>query len=149
MGSVLVARPVMRKVRAMVRLTVVNDNPELLNLIGEILEGDRYVTTLIGNVQADLLQQICRSEPDLLMIDLRDGDDARRGWEMVKELRRTSGCQDLPVVVCSADIAGLKDVAPELEAAADFLAVELPFRIDELLQSIHRLLGRRAALKCG
>ena len=132
----------------MVRLTVVNDSPELLELIGEILEGGHYETTLIGDVHADLFQRICRSEPDLLVIDLRDGGDAGHGWQMVQELRSTSGCEDLPVVLCSADIGALKEAAPGLQAAAGVVTVELPFRIDELLQSIRKLLGRRAALKC-
>jgi CheY-like chemotaxis protein len=133
----------------MVRLTVVNDSPELLELIGEILEGGHYETTLIGNVHDDLFQRVCRSEPDLLVIDLQDGGDARHGWQMVQELRSTSGCEDLPVVLCSADMAALKEAAPGLKVAAGVVTVELPFRIDELLQSIRELLSRRAALKCG
>ena len=132
----------------MVRLTVVNDNRELLDLIGEILEGDRYVTTLIESVQDDLLEQICRSEPDLLMIDLRHGDDARHGWEIVQELRGTSGCEDLPVVLCSADVEALNEMEPELGAAARVVALRLPFEIDELLQSIRRFIGRREAPGC-
>lgn len=132
----------------MVRLTIVNDNPELLSLIGEILEGDRYVTTLIESIQDDLLEQICRSEPDLLMIDLWHGDDARHGWDIVQELRSTSGCEDLPVVLCSADIAALNEVEPELQAAGGVVALKLPFEIDELLLSIRRLIGRREATGC-
>lgn len=125
------------------RLTVVNDSPELLDLIGEILEGDRYVTTLIGNVQDDILQRICLSEPDLLMINLRHGDDDRRGWEIAQEMRSMSGCEELPVVLCSADIAALSEVEPELSAASGVVVLRLPFAIDELLGSIRRLIGRR------
>ncbi len=132
----------------MVRLTVVNDNPELLDLLGEILEADHYVTTLIESVQDDLLQQICRSEPDLLVIDLRHGDDARHGWEIVRELRGTAGCEELPVVLCSADIPELNQMEPELQTAAGVVALRLPFEIDELLQFIRRLIGWREALKC-
>lgn len=132
----------------MVRLTVVNDNRELLDLIGEILEGDHYVTTLIESVEDDLLDQICRSEPDLLMIDLRHGGDPRHGWEIAQQLRGTSGCEDLPVVLCSADITTLNEVEPELQKAADVVALRLPFEIDELLQSIRRLIGRQGAPRC-
>lgn len=132
----------------MVRLTVVNDNPEVLELMGEILESDRYVTTLIGSIQADLLQQICRSSPDLLVIDLRHGDDARDGWEIVKELRRTPNCRHLPVLLCSADIEALNEVEPELEATPGVMALTLPFEIDDLLQSIRRLIGRQEASRC-
>lgn len=132
----------------MVRLTVVNDNPELLEVIGEILEGDFHVTTLLESAQDDLRQEICRSEPDLLMIDLRHGDDARHGWEVVQELRAASGCEDLPVVLLSADIAAPNDVEAELEVAADVMVLRLPFRIDELLQSIRRLIDGQEAFRC-
>lgn len=132
----------------MVRLTVVNDNPELLDLIGEILEGDRYVTTLIDSVEGDLLQRICGSAPDLLVIDLRQGDDARHGWDIVQQLRGTAGCETLPVVLCSADIAALNEVEPELEATPRVMALRLPFEIEELLRSIRRLIGRQEAPRC-
>jgi len=132
----------------MLRLTVVNDNPELLELIGEILEGNRYATTLIDSVQDQLLQHICLSEPDLLMIDLRHGDEAHHGWEIVQQLRGTSACEDLPVVLCSADIPALNEMEPELQTATGVVALRLPFEIDELLQSIRRLIGRREAPKC-
>lgn len=129
----------------MVHLTVVNDNPELLELVGEILEGDRYVPTLIESAQDDLLQKICRSEPDLLMIDLRHGDDDRRGWKIVQEIRKTSGCEDLPVVVCSGDVAALSEMESELNAASRVVALKVPFGVDELLGSIHRLIVRGEA----
>ena len=129
----------------MVRLTVVNDNPELLDLIGEILEGDRYATTLIEGAQDDLLQRICRSEPDLLMIDLRHGNDARHGWELAQELRGTPGCEDLPVMLCSADIAALSEVERDLEATPGVVAFRLPFTIDDLLGSIRSLISGREA----
>jgi CheY-like chemotaxis protein len=132
----------------MARLTVVNDNPELLELLGEILESQHYVTTLIQDVQGDLRQQICRSEPDLLMIDLRHGNDACHGWEIVRELRGTAGCEDLPVVLCSANIQTLNEMEPELQTAAGVVALRLPFEIDELLQSIRRLIGTREAPGC-
>ncbi|CAN5578579.1 hypothetical protein BH23CHL10_BH23CHL10_07860 [soil metagenome] len=132
----------------MARLTVVNDNPELLDLIGEIVEGDRHVTTLIDGVQDNLLQQICRSKPDLLLIDLRHGDDARHGWQIVQQLRGTSGCEDLPVVLCSADIPALNEIESELQTAGRVVALKLPFEIEELLRSIRRLMGRQEVPVC-
>ena len=129
-------------------MTVVNDDPALLDVMGEILRGDHYVTTLIEGVQDELLQRIRRSEPDLLMIDLRHGDDVRRGWEIVQELWRTSGCEHMPVVLCSTDIRALSEVQPELEVAADVVTLDLPFEVHEVLESIQTLLGRREASTC-
>ena len=130
------------------RLTVVNDNPELLDLIAEIVDADRHVTTLIGQDQDDLVPQICRSRPDVVIIDLRHGEDGRHGWEIAQQLRSTTGNEELPVVLCSDDSVGLAEVEPELRAAAGVAALNLPFGIDELLQSIRSLIGRREALRC-
>jgi CheY-like chemotaxis protein len=132
----------------MTRLTVVNDNPDLLGVIGEILDGDRYVTTLIGSPQGDVVEQICRSEPDLLMIDLRHGNDPRHGWDIVQQLRRTSGCGTIPVILCSADFAALSELEPELEHVPGVAALKLPFGIDDLLQSIGKLIDSRGAFRC-
>lgn len=132
----------------MARLTVVNDDPDLLDLIGEILEGEGFVTTLIEGVGDDLLEEICQSKPDLLMIDLRHGDDAHQRWRIVQELRRTAG-GDLPVVLCSADKAAVRGVEAELEAPVDVATLMLPFEIDDLLQSIRRLSGGREEFRCG
>ena len=132
----------------MARLTIVNDNPELLDLIGEILEGDRHQATLIDGNQDGLLEQICRSKPELLVIDLGHGDDAAHGWRLVQELRGTPGCEALPVVLCSADIKALSDLEPELNEQGRVAALRLPFEIDELLQSIGNLTGRQEAPRC-
>lgn len=132
----------------MVRLTVVNDNRDLLDLIGEILEGDRYVTTLIETVDGDAAEAICRSKPDLLLIGLRHADRDRCGWQTAQEIRRASGCENLPVILCSTDPAALNEVKAELDTAPGVAALTLPFTIDELLQSIRRLLDKREAFRC-
>jgi CheY-like chemotaxis protein len=132
----------------MARLTIVNDSPELLDLIGEILEGDRHVTTLIDGNQGDLLHRICQSQPELLVMDLGRGDDARHGWKLVEELRGIPGCEEIPVVLCSADILALNELEPELNATSRAAALRLPFEIDELLQAIHRFIDRQEAPRC-
>ena len=130
----------------MVRITVVDDDPELLDLIGEILQGAGYCATLINSAEGDVLDQICRSEPDVLMIDLRHGGDAARGWEIVQELRKTSGCEGLPVVVSSADLEALNRVMPEVQADGRIVPLQLPFPLDDLERSVKslELSGRRS-----
>jgi len=148
LGALHVASAPGAKGMGMARLTIVNDSPELLDLIGEILEGDRHVTTLIDGNQDDLLQRICRSQPELLVIDLGQGDDARNGWGLVQELRGVSGCEEIPVVLCSADILALNELEPELKATNRAAALRLPFEVDELLQAIHRFIDRQEAPRC-
>lgn len=132
----------------MARLTIVNDNPELLDLIGEILEGDRHLTTRIDGNEDGLLDRICRSKPELLVIDLGHGDEAAHGWRLVQELRATRGCEGLPVVLCSADLEALRALEPELAAERRVATLSLPFEIDELLKSVGTFIGRQEAPRC-
>lgn len=82
------------------------------------------------------------------MIDLGHGDDAVHGWRLVQELRATRGCEELPVVLCSADLQALKALEPELDTERRVATLRLPFEIDELLRSIGNLIGRQEAPRC-
>lgn len=132
----------------MVRLTVVNDSPELLDLFADIFASDRYETTLIEHVTDELLAKICASEPDLLMIDLRHEGDAHHGWKVVQALRATPGCERLPVVLCTADISAPEDLQLPLESMPGIVLLTLPFQIDALVHSIHTLIGRQEVFRC-
>jgi CheY-like chemotaxis protein len=130
-----------------IRLTVANDSPELLDLIGEVLASDRYVPTLLDSVEDDLLDRIRGSAPNLLLIDLRHGDDARRGWTIVQELRRTPEFTDLPVILCSADPIALSDLQADLCRATGVVTFALPFAIDDLLRTVRRLTDREEPIR--
>jgi CheY-like chemotaxis protein len=132
----------------MARLTIVHDHPELLALIGEILEADRHLTTRIDGNQGDLLDRICQSKPELLVIDLGHGDDPDHGWRLVQALRATRGCEELPVVLCSADLQALSELEPELEEQRRVATLRLPFEMDELLRSIGNFTDSEEAPTC-
>jgi CheY-like chemotaxis protein len=128
----------------MARVTVVNDSPEFLELVRDILEGDRYDTTLIDADEGDPVQRIRQSRPDVLMIDLRMGIDERRGWDIAKELRAHTEFDGLPVLVCSADLQAMSEIEADLATARHVATLTKPFGIDELTQAIDRLLEEAA-----
>jgi CheY-like chemotaxis protein len=125
----------------MARITVAHDSLEFLDLVHDILQGDRYETTLIYGNRDDALQLIRQSRPDLLMIDLRMGGDGVRGWNTAQEVRANAGFEGLPVLICGADLQALSEIEPDLAASRHVAALTIPFEIDELTQSIDRLLG--------
>ncbi len=69
-------------------ITVVNDNPDFLDLMQALLEEDSGydVTTIDGDVLRDL-EPIRRIQPDLLVIDLRQRQDGLAGWDILLALR--------------------------------------------------------------
>jgi CheY-like chemotaxis protein len=128
----------------MARVTVVNDNPEFLDLVRDILEDDRYETTTIDGDGPDALDAIRASRPDLLMIDLRMGSDGLHGWEIAQQVRADPDFDGLPVLICSADVAALKELESDLEADQHVASLLKPFSIDDLIAAIDRLLAEAA-----
>ncbi len=128
----------------MARVTVVNDNPEFLELVGDILTLDRYVTTLVDGDKPDALERIRASSPDILMIDLRMGNHELHGWEIAQEVRRDQALAELPVLVCSADTRALHSIEEQLNGARNVAALTKPFSIDDLCATIDGLLSEPA-----
>lgn len=128
----------------MARVTVVNDNPEFLALVRDILEDDRYDTTTIDGDRPDALDLIRASRPDLLMIDLRMGSDGLHGWSIAQQVRAEPDFDGLPVLICSADAVALSELEDDLEADQHVASLIKPFSIDDLTAAIDSLLAEAA-----
>ena len=125
----------------MARVTVVNDNPEFLELVHDILEDDRFDATTIDGDRADALNRIKASRPDVLMIDLRLGSDGLHGWDIAMDVRRDPSLSGLPVLVCSADVLALNQIAGRLAETQHVETLTKPFSIDGLTSAIDRLVA--------
>jgi CheY-like chemotaxis protein len=125
----------------MARVTVVNDSPEFLDLVRDILEGDRYETVLIDADRADAMELVRASRPDLLMIDLRLGGEGREGWNVAQQVRAEPQFNALPVLLCSADVQAMRDLKADLAATHHVATLTKPFEIDELTSAIDGLLA--------
>lgn len=129
----------------MARVTVVNDNPEFLELVRDILEDDRYEVSTIDGDRRAALDQIRASRPDVLMIDLRLGTEGLHGWRIAKEVRASADMDGLPVLVCSGDLYAMNEIAAELAESQNVATLTKPFSIDQLTASIDRLLAKPIA----
>ena len=128
----------------MARVTVVNDTPDFLDLVHDILEGDRYETTLIDGDQGDAFELVRASRPDLLMIDLRLGGQGLSGWEIAQRVREEPNFKGLPVIVCSADVQAMSELESDLAGTRHVATLSKPFEIQELTDTIDALLGEAA-----
>lgn len=127
----------------MPRITVVNDNPEFLELARDVLQDEQHVATAIDVDTSDTLDRIRASDPDLLLIDLRLGHEGDEGWRLAREIRSVSGFEHLPVIVCSGDLPALFEIEPVVAGTARAETLAKPFAIEELTAVIDRLLGGR------
>lgn len=133
------------EVRDVARITVVNDNPDFLALVGDILESGDYATTLVDGDTPDALERVRASNPDVLMIDLRMGSERLHGWEIAQEVRSDPSLAGLPVLVCSADVEGLKSIQTDLDESRNVATLVKPFDIDELTVAIDALVAGAGA----
>jgi CheY-like chemotaxis protein len=126
----------------MARVTVVNDTPDFLDLVHDILEGDRYDTTLIDGDRDDAVHLVRSSNPDLLMIDLRLGREGLSGWDIAQEIRADPAFGGLPILICSADLQAMDELRAQLVGSRRVGTLTKPFEIDELVAAIEGLLAQ-------
>ena len=117
------------------RILIVDDEPALQSLVGEILAGDGYETETVGTC-AQALERFRTAPADAVLLDvmLPDGD----GFALLGELRRDGG--DVPVLFLSArdeDEARLQGLGL---GADDYITK--PFLPQELLLRLRAVLRR-------
>jgi CheY-like chemotaxis protein len=127
------------------RVTVVNDNPEFLELVRDILEDDHYATTTVDGDLEGALERIVESRPDLVVLDLRLGTDKLHGWDIAQELRREPSLENLPMIICSADVLALQALADDVADTKQVRTLVKPFAIDELTSLIDALFAEAAS----
>jgi DNA-binding response OmpR family regulator len=125
------------------RISVVNDNPEFLELMSAILAEDAGYEVTLFNGDETSVDTIAASAPDLLIIDLLLGGAS--GWEIVALARSDVRFADVPILICSADVGALRDRQEELERIGDVHVLRKPFGVDELTDAVSGLLDRRRA----
>jgi CheY-like chemotaxis protein len=124
----------------MARVTVVNDTPDFLDLVHDILEGDRYDTVLIDSDRADAIELVRSSRPDLLMIDVRLGRHGQSGWDIARQVRVEPEFNRVPVLICSADRQAMRELQADLAPTRRVATLAKPFEIDDLTRAIDGLL---------
>jgi len=120
----------------MKRLLLVDDDPDLVMLVGDLLEEQGYlVERALDGQQALRLMEL--SLPDLLVCDIMmPGLD---GYALVQQVRTNPHYARLPVIFLSAR-GEVTDRARGLKSGADAYVVK-PFEPEELLATVEALLG--------
>jgi CheY-like chemotaxis protein len=122
------------------RIAVINDNPEFLELMAAILDEDAgYDVSLFDGEHASV-DAIAATDPNLVIVDLVLGGAS--GWDVVALARADGRLADRPILVCSADVAGLRGRRDELARIGNVHALEKPFTIDQITEVVERLAGK-------
>ena len=117
------------------RVLVVDDDPDIRELVGLYVKGGGYAVALAGG-GAEALEVVReRGAPDLAVLDVTMPD--MDGFAVLKALRAEPGLENLPVVFLSARVTPA-DIAHGTELGAAYLTK--PFVGSALLGLIGRLL---------
>jgi CheY-like chemotaxis protein len=124
------------------RIAVINDNPEFLELMNALLEKNAGydVTTIDGDMIKDI-EPIRASGPDLLIIDLRLRPDGLAGWDILLAIRQDGELAQLPIILCTGDVEGLKEHAEAITEDPLVASIEKPFHVEEMEELVRRFVG--------
>ncbi|MEP7081706.1 MAG: response regulator [Chloroflexota bacterium] len=122
------------------RISVLNDNADFLELMHAILDEDAGYAVRVFSGEDTSVDQLSESEPDLIIIDLLLGGAS--GWEVVTLARADRRLADVPIIVCSADVNGLRARAAELERIGRVHLMPKPFGIEEMTSLVEELIGK-------
>ncbi|MHA6345823.1 nitrogen assimilation response regulator NtrX [Roseivivax sp. CAU 1761] len=114
-------------------ILIVDDERDIRELIGDILEDEGYATRLAGN-SSEAMAAINAEPPALLILDIWLKDSKMDGIDILKTVKRDN--PDIPVVIISGHGNIEIAVAAIKQGAYDF--IEKPFNIDQLLVVIRR-----------
>jgi CheY-like chemotaxis protein len=112
------------------KVLVVDDDRDILDVIGIILEGEGYEVSSLDNGR-DVVDEVCKNRPDLILLDVMlCGIDGR---EICKKLKSNPTFCQIPIVMISAshNLQG----SPEQKGSANGFIAK-PFDIDNLVSVV-------------
>lgn len=116
-------------------ILVIDDEQDIRELVGDILNDEGHSTRLARNSQT-AFEEINAAEPDLIILDIWLKDSDFDGIDILKQTKRDN--PNVPVVIISGHGNIEIAVAAVKQGAYDF--IEKPFNIDQLLVVVERAL---------
>jgi CheY-like chemotaxis protein len=126
----------------MARVTVINDQPDYLGVMRDVLEALNHEGTPLRGETVSI-EEIADTRPDLLIVDLRmDSGVLNDGWGVIVGARADPRLADVPIIISTADHEFLRNRAAEISALADLHPLPKPFGMQDVEELITRLLER-------
>ncbi|MEJ2746752.1 MAG: response regulator [Anaerolineae bacterium] len=122
----------------MAKIFVIDDDQQLLQMVGLMLERGGHSITLI-NKPEEGLQRIKAEKPDMLVVDVMMPNMS--GHDLTRHVRATEGLEDLPILVLTARSQDIdRDTA--LRSGADGY-LSKPVTSQELIEQVDKLLSEK------
>lgn len=119
----------------MAKILIVDDEKDIRDLLGDILQDENHTTDLVGHAQA-AIDHIDTQGFDLIILDIWLKESQMDGIDILKYIKGTH--PQTPVVIISGHGNIEIAVAAIKQGAFDF--IEKPFNVDQLLVVVNRAL---------
>ncbi|MDQ6670278.1 MAG: response regulator [Chloroflexota bacterium] len=119
----------------MKRILVVDDDPAVRKLVTDVL-CEHYAVTVAGN-GAEALELVRQAPPDAILLDMMM--PVMDGWTFLEVYREQSQCEQIPVVVVSAEPGACDGQQLGVHAC-----VSKPFDVDRLKATVEQLFTETA-----
>ena len=116
-------------------ILIVDDEPDIRNLVAEILSDEGF-TTRVASTGEKALEEISIRQPNLLILDVWLGDPKYDGLKILELIKTTN--PDLPIVMISGH--GTVETAVNAIKLGAYDFIEKPFNTDRLLLIVSRAL---------
>jgi CheY-like chemotaxis protein len=117
-------------------IIVVDDNPDIVNIVKTILEGKGY-SVMCAYSGAELFTKLKEKKPDLIILDIMMPE--MDGLEVLTRLKGVPDTASLPVILLTAKVQ-YEDVLGGYKLGADYYITK-PFTSTQLTNGINLLLG--------
>ncbi|MCP4414978.1 MAG: response regulator/pilus assembly protein [Chloroflexi bacterium] len=123
----------------MARIFIIDDDEQLLRMVGLMLERGGHTITLINN-PLDGLEQIKADAPDLLVLDVMMPNMS--GHDLARAIRSDANIENLPILVLTARSQEVDRTTALKSGADDYLSK--PVTSQELMERIDTLLAKKS-----
>jgi CheY-like chemotaxis protein len=112
---------------------VVDDDPDILDALSEILEGEGFLVRRAKNGK-EALDRLLPEPPALILLDLMM--PVMDGWEFAQRMRHVEAASRVPIIVLSAD----RNVGTKAREIGAVGHLAKPFELNDLLSMVRTTL---------
>lgn len=122
------------------RVVIIDDDVAVLSLLCKLFDEEGWVVIPCpdGSIALSILEL---NRPDVVVLDVRL-DTPQRGWEILRNARRTDWGSTLPVVICTGAETTGAEAGSSVSGPTEVVAK--PFELDDLISTVTRCLHWRA-----
>lgn len=126
----------------MKRIMIVDDEPDIVDFLAEIITEDKYQAIKVYSGE-ECLKSVHTANPDLILLDILM--EPINGWEVLDKLKQDEKTKHIPVVVLTAKQLEIEDAIKRARNVSDYITK--PVDTHELKSIIEEVLDLDARLQ--